>query len=51
MAKGKRYEGSPADRKDDKSQAKKRGVSLKAWEASSADAKRDKMRAKRLGMK
>ena len=51
MAKGRKYEGSPADRKDDKAQAKKRGMSLKAWEGSSADAKRDKARAKRMGMK
>lgn len=44
MAKG-RYEGSKADKADDKRQAKKRGVSLKAWEGSAADRKRDAARA------
>ncbi len=46
MAKG-RYEGSKADRSDDKRQAKKRGMSLKAWEGSAADRKRDAMKAKK----
>ena len=36
-----RYEGSPADRADDKRMAKKRGMSLKEWESSAEDAKRD----------
>ena len=36
-----RYEGSPADRADDKRMAKKRGMSLKEWEDSPEDAKRD----------
>lgn len=45
MAKS-RYEGSKADKADDKKQAKKRGMSLKTWEGSAADRKRDAAKSK-----
>lgn len=35
------YEGSPADRANDKRQAKKHGMSMKAWERSASDAQED----------
>ena len=38
---GKGYEGSKADKAEDKAQAKKRGVGMKAWEKSPADKKMD----------
>ena len=37
-----RYEGSPQDKAADKRNAKRSGMSLKAWETSKADAKMDK---------
>lgn len=36
-----RYEGSPADKADDKRMAKKRHMTLKAWEHSAQDRRRD----------
>lgn len=41
------YEGSKADKADDKRQAKRRGMSVKAWEGSAADRKRDAAKSKR----
>lgn len=41
MAKASRYEGSRADRANDKREAKKRDVPLKAWEKSAADKRMD----------
>lgn len=38
------WEGSPADKKADKGQAKKAGMSVKKWERSAADKKQDKKR-------
>ena len=40
MAKG-RYEGSAADKAADKKNAKRAGMSVKAWEGSAADRKKD----------
>lgn len=36
-----RYEGSAADKKADKKNAKKAGMSMKKWEGSKADNKKD----------
>jgi hypothetical protein len=52
MARGKRYEGSPADIREDTRGAKKSGQSLKAYERSAADKRQDargqaKMNARR----
>lgn len=41
MARGKSYEGSAADKREDKRGAKKAGTSLKAYERSAADKKED----------
>jgi hypothetical protein len=41
MARGKRYEGSPADIREDARGAKKSGQSLKAYERGAADKKED----------
>lgn len=41
MAKGK-WEGSKADKKLDKAEAKKRGMSVKKFEGSKADERMDK---------
>ena len=40
--KAKGFEGSPADVREDKKQARARGMSLKQWEKSSADKKHDR---------
>lgn len=40
--KRKSYEGSAADKREDKAQAKKRGMSLKKWERSAEDKKQDR---------
>lgn len=37
-----KYEGSKTDDKRDKAEAKKRGMSMKAWEGSPMDKKMDK---------
>lgn len=43
MAKKPKFgEGSAADKKQDKKQAKKAGMSMKKWEKSPADKKADK---------
>jgi len=42
FGKGKGFEGSKADKREDKAQAKKSGMSMKAWEKSPADKKADK---------
>lgn len=36
-----RYEGSPADEKADKANAKKHGMTVKAWEKSAMDKRED----------
>ena len=36
-----KFEGSPADIREDKRQAKKRGMSMKQWEASPEDKAHD----------
>lgn len=42
-----RYEGSKADEANDRREAKKHGMTLKAWEASAMDAREDaRMQAK-----
>lgn len=46
-----RYEGSPADRAHDKREAKKRGMSLKAWEKSAADKRMDAAEQRKLDRK
>lgn len=46
-----RYEGSPADRRADKRNAKKAGVTLKAWKKSPADRKADAKGQKALDRK
>jgi hypothetical protein len=38
----KKFEGSAADKKQDKAEAKKRGMTMKAWEKSPADKKQDR---------
>lgn len=43
----KKGEGSKADIREDKMQAKKRGMSMKKWEKSPADKRMDKRGAKR----
>lgn len=40
-SKPKRFEGSPADKAEDKRGAKKAGVSVKAWEGSPSDKRAD----------
>lgn len=40
--KRKPFEGSKADKREDKAQAKRKGMSLKAWEKSPADKKLDR---------
>jgi hypothetical protein len=45
----KKGEGSKADIREDKSQAKKRGMIMKAWEKSPADKKADAAGYKRGG--
>lgn len=43
MAKGRKsFEGSAQDVREDKAQAKKRGMTMDQWEASAADVKQDK---------
>lgn len=44
-----KYEGSKRDKAEDRKQAKKRGVTLKAWEGSAADRKMDAAKSKRKG--
>lgn len=51
MAKAARYEGSAADRKEDRKGAKKAGLSLKAFEKSGADKAKDKAGQKKLDAK
>ncbi len=46
-----KYEGSPEDKKRDKSGAKKAGISLKSWERSAADRREDKAGQKRMSRK
>ncbi len=41
MARAPRFEGSAADRAEDRRNAKKHGVTLKAWEKSAGDKKAD----------
>ena len=41
MARAPRFEGSAADRAEDRKNAKKHGVTLKAWERSPGDKKAD----------
>ena len=36
-----KYEGSAADKKADKKNARKAGMTLRAWEKSAADKKKD----------
>ena len=47
----KRYEGSGADNKHDRMEAKKHGESLKAWERSAADQRFDNAGQKALNAK
>lgn len=42
MAKGRSYEGSPADKREDARGAKRRGESLRQYERSAADKAQDK---------
>lgn len=47
---GKRdYEGSPADRRQDAREAKKRGLSMRDWENSAADKAQDAARGPQVG--
>jgi len=46
-----KYEGSAADRKADKKNARKAGVSLRTWERSAADKKEDAKGQKKLDKK
>ena len=46
-----RYEGSPADKKQDRKTAKKRGESLKAYEKSAYDRKADGAGQRKLDKK
>ena len=46
-----RYEGSPADERQDKRSAKKRGMSEKAYERTAEDKRQDKAGQKRLDKK
>lgn len=48
---GKRWEGSPADRKADKAQAKKAGMSEAEWERSSEDREADDKAQRKLDRK
>jgi len=50
-ARKRRYEGSPADERQDKRSAKKRGMSVKAYEATSEDKRQDKAGQKRMDKK
>ena len=43
-----KYEGSPADRRNDAKQAKKRGMSAKDWENSAADEAMDRAGQRQL---
>mgnify|MGYP003335175225 CR=1 FL=1 len=47
----KKYEGSAADKRKDKAQAKKHGMSQKAWERSAMDRKEDRAGQKKLDAK
>ena len=47
----KKFEGSPQDKKEDKSNAKKVGMSLKKYEKSSIDKKKDREGQKKLDKK
>ena len=47
-ARKRRYEGSPADERQDKRSAKKRGMSVKAYERTAEDKRQDKAGQKRL---
>ena len=49
VAKGRPFEGSKADIREDKAQAKKRGMSMKAWEKSPADKRMDAQGFRRGG--
>jgi hypothetical protein len=50
MAKG-RFEGSPADKREDRKGAKKMGVSMKAYERSATDKRKDKAGQKAMDAK
>jgi hypothetical protein len=41
----KKFEGSAKDKREDKAEAKKRGMSMKTWEKSAADKKHDRKEA------
>lgn len=43
-----RFEGSKADKAEDRKGAKKAGMSLKAWEKSAADKRMDAAAAKKM---
>lgn len=45
------YEGSAKDKAQDKREAKKRGMSVKAYEGSAADKKADRVGQKKMGKK
>ena len=47
----KKFEGSPQDKKEDKSNAKKYGMSLKKYEKSAIDKKKDKEGQKKMEKK
>jgi hypothetical protein len=51
MAKAAKFEGSKADKAQDRKGAKKAGMSLKAWERSAADKKADAAGQRRLDKK
>lgn len=46
-----KYEGSKADKKQDKAGAKKAGLSLKAYEKTAKDKKQDAAGQKKMGKK
>lgn len=46
-----RYEGSPADKREDRAGAKRRGESLKQYERSAADKREDKRGQAKLDRK
>lgn len=46
-----KYEGSKADKKKDKREAKKRGLPMDKWEGSKADEKMDKAAEKKMKKK
>jgi hypothetical protein len=51
MARGRKFEGSPADMREDRAGAKRRGMTLKQYERSAADKREDKRGQAKLDQK